>query len=87
MNDVKETKQQELSGEVVSDKMDKTVVVSVTSFRKHPRYQKYVKASKRYKAHDAENTYGVGDKVIIRASRAYSKDKKWEVIDGTKKSE
>lgn len=87
MNDIKEKKAQELSGEVVSNKMDKTVVVRVTSFRKHPKYQKYVRASKNYKAHDADNAYQEGDKVMIRASRAYSKDKKWEVVDVIKKSE
>lgn len=87
MNDIKEKKAQELSGEIVSDKMDKTVVVRVTSFRKHPKYKKYVRASKNYKAHDADNTYHTGDQVMIRASRAYSKDKKWEVVDVIKKSE
>lgn len=83
----KKTNTQELRGEVVSDRMDKTVVVRVTAFRKHPKYEKYVRVSKRYKAHDPQNVHHVGEQVVIRASRAYSKDKKWEVVDFTKKSE
>jgi small subunit ribosomal protein S17 len=64
-----------LEGVVVSDKMDKTVVVSVTRFEKHPKYKKYVKMSKKYKAHDEANEKKIGDKVVIEETRPLSKDK------------
>jgi small subunit ribosomal protein S17 len=64
-----------LSGTVVSDKMDKTVVVSVTRYVKHPKYLKYQKISKKYKAHDENNTKKIGDKVEIVETRPLSKDK------------
>lgn len=69
-----------LKGVVVSDKMAKTVVVDVTRYAKHPLYGKYVKKSKRYKAHDEKKEYKVGDKVIIHQTRPISKDKHWEVV-------
>lgn len=62
-------------GIVVSNKMDKTIVVEVTSQEKHPLYKKFVKKSKRYKAHDEENTCNIGDKVEIMETRPLSKDK------------
>lgn len=64
-----------LEGVVVSDKMDKTIVVSVTRFEKHPKYKKYVKMSKKYKAHDEANEKKIGDKVVIEETRPLSKDK------------
>ena len=73
-----------LQGIVVSDKMDKTVVVSVTRFVKHPKYKKYLKSSKKYKAHDEGNVHKVGDKVTIIETRPISKDKHFAVIQGTK---
>lgn len=69
-----------LSGVVVSDKMNKTVVVAVTTYKKHPKYQKYYKTTKRYKAHDEENQFKVGDKVQIISTKPISKDKQFEVI-------
>ncbi len=69
-----------LKGVVVSDKMDKTVVVSVSRFVKHPLYGKFYKISKKYKAHDEENKYKVGEKVEIIETRPISKDKKFKVI-------
>ncbi len=69
-----------LSGVVVSDKMNKTVVVSVSRFVKHPKYGKYYKINKKYKAHDEENKCKVGDKVEIAETRPISKDKKFKVI-------
>lgn len=69
-----------LSGVVVSDKMDKTVVVSVSRFVKHPKYGKYYNTTKKYKAHDEENKYKTGDKVEIVETRPISKDKKFKVI-------
>jgi len=76
----KESKGAVLKGVVVSDKMDKTVVVSVSNFVKHPKYGKYYQVTKKYKAHDEENKYKVGDKVEIVETRPISKDKKFKVI-------
>lgn len=69
-----------LRGIIVSDGMDKTVVVAVIRFFKHPRYRKYVKRTKKYKAHDEKNEYKVGDKVMIEEVRPISKDKHFKVI-------
>lgn len=69
-----------LQGTVVSDKMDKTVVVLVHRYVKHPKYQKYQKVSKKYKAHDEQNAVKVGDQVTIRECRPTSKDKCFEVV-------
>lgn len=69
-----------LKGEVVSDKMQKTVVVNVTRLRKHPKYLKYYKVSRRFKAHDENNEYKTGDRVIIEETRPSSKEKRWRVI-------
>ena len=69
-----------LRGVVVSDKMDKTVVVSISRFVKNPKYGKYYQISKRYKAHDEGNKYKVGDKVSIAETRPISKDKKFKVL-------
>ena len=66
-----------LMGEVVSDKMDKTVVVRVIRRYRHPRYKKYVQERLSYKAHDEKNEARVGDKVRIIESRPRSKDKRW----------
>ena len=79
----KETKDSQgshLKGVVVSDKMDKTIVVSVSRFIKHPLYGKFYKVSKKYKAHDEENKYKTGDKVEIVETRPISKDKKFKVV-------
>ena len=69
-----------LRGSVVSDKMDKTIVVLVDRFVKHPKYGKYQKISKKYKAHDADNTCKIGDKVTIEECKPISKDKSFRVI-------
>ena len=66
-------------GVVVSDKMDKTVVVVVQRLVKHPQYKKYVKRRAKYKAHDENNGCGIGDKVVIAETRPLSKDKRWRV--------
>jgi len=68
-----------LKGVVVSDKMQKTAVVEVTRLIKHPKYKKYFKSSKRFKAHDEENKYKEGDKVLIQETRPMSKEKRWIV--------
>lgn len=72
-----------MKGEVVSDKMTKTVVVAVTRLKKHPKYKKYYKITKRYKAHDEKNEFHTGDKVIIQETRPLSKDKRWIVVNKT----
>ncbi len=66
-------------GVVVSDKMDKTVVVKVDRLVKHPVYNKYIKRSAKYKAHDEDNSCKIGDRVVIVESRPLSKDKCWKV--------
>jgi small subunit ribosomal protein S17 len=68
-----------LIGVVVSDKMDKTVVVQVERLVKHPVYKKYVRRRKRFSAHDEGNACRVGDTVMIRQSRPLSKTKHWRV--------
>jgi small subunit ribosomal protein S17 len=69
-----------LKGVVVGDKMDKTVVVSVSRFIKHPLYGKFYKVTKKYKAHDEENKYKTGDNVEIVETRPISKDKTFKVV-------
>ena len=74
------SKKNKMQGVVVSDKMDKTVVVQVERVKEHPRYKKRIKVHKKYKAHDESNSYKIGDKVVIEDCRPISKDKKWRVI-------
>ncbi len=69
-----------LEGEVVSTKMDKTIVVSVTSIKVHSKYKKRYKTSKKYKVHDEKNEYKVGDKVVIQECRPLSASKRFRVI-------
>ena len=69
-----------LIGEVVSDKMAKTVVVKVVYVKAHPKYKKRYQVSSKYKAHDENNLFRVGEKVVIEACRPISKDKRWRVI-------
>lgn len=66
-------------GIVESDKMEKTIVVSVTRRYKHPKYKKYVKERTRYKVHDETNDARVGDRVLIEETRPLSKHKRWRV--------
>lgn len=70
----------ELSGVVVSTKMSKTAVVRVDTIKIHKIYKKRYVVSRKYKAHDENNAYRVGDKVIIRQAKPMSKDKKWAII-------
>lgn len=76
----KEVNKKKIKGVVVSDKMDKTVVVLVNRYVEHPKYQKYFNISKKFKAHDEKNEYKVGDQVIIEECRPISKDKKFTVL-------
>ena len=70
----------QLTGKIVSDKMQKTVVVQVERIKKHPKYKRRYRVQKKYKAHYDEGEFQVGDKVIIEECRPISKDKKWKVI-------
>lgn len=76
-----ETKRKTRLGLVVSDKMNKTVVVAVETPKRHPLYKKTVKRQVRYKAHDEENKCKRGDKVRIVETRPHSKDKRWRVAE------
>ncbi len=69
-----------LSGTVVSDKMKDTVVVLVERYEKHPKYKKYIRIQKKFKAHDAGNTKKIGDKVTITETKPISKDKHFMVV-------
>lgn len=80
MNNKQLTKGKILSGVVVSNSMKDTVVVLVTRYQKHPKYEKFVTVEKKFKAHDVGNTKQVGEKVEIRESRPISKDKHFVVI-------
>ena len=68
-------------GKVVSDKMNKTVVVAIEDNVKHPLYKKIIKNTIRLKAHDENNTCGVGDRVLVMETRPLSKDKRWRVVE------
>jgi small subunit ribosomal protein S17 len=68
-------------GYVVSDKMDKTVVVEVEDRVKHPKYGKVIRRTKKYKAHDGENACGVGDRVLLMEIRPLSATKRWRVAE------
>ena len=68
-------------GVVTSDKMDKTVVVTIKDRVRHPLYNKIVNRTVKYKAHDEDNSCGVGDKVLIMECRPYSKDKRFRVVE------
>ena len=69
-----------LTGIVVSDKMQKTVIVKIEIIRQHPRYKRRYKVHKKYKAHDEKEEYKMGDKVVIEECRPISRDKRWRVI-------
>lgn len=73
-------------GVVVSNKMDKTVVVAVKDSVRHPLYKKIVKRTVKFKAHDENNACAVGDKVLIMETRPLSKDKRWRVVEITEKA-
>ncbi len=68
-------------GKVVSDKMDKTIVVAIETSVKHPLYKKIVKRTYKLKAHDENNECGIGDKVKVMETRPLSKDKRWRLVE------
>ena len=77
--DSKKSHKKKIQGVVVSDKMQKTVVVAVTTIKEHPKDRKRYKTMKKYKAHDEANKFHTGDVVVIEESRPLSKDKQWVV--------
>ncbi len=83
MND---KRKRELIGVVVSDKMDKTITVKVETYKKDPLYNKRVKYSKKYTAHDENNTAKIGDKVRLVATRPLSKTKRYELVEVIEKA-
>lgn len=77
---MEESRSKKLKGKVVSSAMQKTVIVAVDRYVKHAKYRKCMRVTKRFKAHDENNEYAVGDRVIIRETRPISKDKHFKVI-------
>ena len=73
-------------GKVVSDKMDKTIVVAVVDNVKHPLYGKIIKRTRKLKAHDEENTCKIGDRVRVMETRPLSKDKRWRLVEVIEKA-
>ena len=73
-------------GIVSSNKMDKTIVVSILDSVKHPLYKKVIKRTVKFKAHDEENTAHVGDRVLIMETRPYSKEKNWRLVEIVEKA-
>lgn len=80
----KKPKKRQLIGTIVSDKMNKTAVVEVEYLKFHPKYKKYYKERKKFKAHNPENRYKEGEKVIIEETRPLSKEKRWWIIRRTR---
>ncbi|MBS4760410.1 MAG: 30S ribosomal protein S17 [Clostridium sp.] len=76
----------EKTGVVVSNKMDKTAVVNVAEYNKHPKYHKIIETHKKYKAHDAENVCNEGDVVRIIESKPISGDKRWTIAEVVEKA-
>ncbi|MBQ7964768.1 MAG: 30S ribosomal protein S17 [Ruminococcus sp.] len=70
-----------LIGKVVSDKMEKTIVVAIEDSVRHPLYNKIVKRTVKFKAHDENNEAGIGDRVKIMETRPLSKDKRWRLVE------
>ncbi|HQD76694.1 MAG: 30S ribosomal protein S17 [Peptococcaceae bacterium MAG4] len=82
-----QSKRKVLTGRVVSDKMDKTVVVAVETLVRHPLYQRIVRRTKKFKAHDEKNACRIGDKVKMMETRPLSKEKRWRVIEILERAE
>lgn len=76
-----------IKGTIISDKMTKTVVVRVDRLKKHPKYQKQYRVSKKFKAHVEDSTYRMGDVVMIEETRPMSKEKRWKVVELVKRVE
>ena len=81
MSEVRTTSRKTRVGKVVSDKMDKTIVVAIEDSVQHPLYKKILKRTYKLKAHDENNECGVGDRVRVMETRPLSKDKRWRVVE------
>ena len=81
MNEERTSSRKTRIGKVVSDKMDKTIVVTVEDRVAHPLYKKIIKTTYRLKAHDEKNEAGIGDKVRVMETRPLSKDKRWRLVE------
>lgn len=74
-------KRKTITGTVVSDKMDKTIVVAVNTFVAHPLYKKQIKKTTKFKAHDENNDCKTGDKVLIMETKPLSREKRWRLVE------
>lgn len=81
MDEIRTTSRKTRVGTVVSDKMDKTIVVAIENRVQHPLYKKIVKRTYKLKAHDEKNECGVGDRVKVMETRPLSKDKRWRLVE------
>jgi len=81
MSDIRTTSRKTRVGKVVSDKMDKTIVVAVEDRVAHPLYKKIIRKTYKLKAHDEENSCGIGDRVRVMETRPISKDKRWRLVE------
>ena len=79
-------RRKEQIGKVVSDKMDKTIVVAVETYKRHPLYNKRVRYTKKFKAHDENNEAKIGDTVRIMETRPLSKEKRWRLVEIVEKA-
>ena len=86
MNETRTASRKTRVGKVVSDKMDKTIVVSVADRVKHPLYNKIIKRTYKLKAHDENNECGIGDTVRVMETRPLSKDKRWRLVEIVEKA-
>ena len=86
MSEVRTSSRKTRVGKVVSDKMDKTIVVAIADRVKHPLYKKIVKRTYKLKAHDEENVAGIGDTVKVMECRPLSKDKRWRLVEIVEKA-
>ncbi len=86
MSEVRETSRKTRVGRVVSDKMDKTIVVAIEDRVAHPLYKKIVKRTYKLKAHDEKNEAGVGDRVRVMETRPLSRDKRWRLVEIVEKA-
>lgn len=86
MSEVRTSSRKTLVGKVVSDKMDKTIVVAIADRVPHPLYKKIVKRTYKLKAHDENNECGIGDTVRVMETRPLSKDKRWRLVEIVEKA-
>ncbi len=86
MSEVRTSSRKTMVGKVVSDKMDKTIVVAIADRVQHPLYKKIVKRTYKLKAHDEENVAGIGDTVRVMECRPLSKEKRWRLVEIVEKA-